>query len=159
MNNTETTTEKNNLFKSLVTESLQRVANKNLMDAWYKDGLAQVYLLRIKHYKGKQKELYDEFLKLGYSTQYDITSRLSYLPACFKVEVLQAVIFEKEVAYYTEQLLHKGLKMFKYTPRHKFSGSTECYESKLLTEYCDLNQMIEAVTHPVPIVSTPYNLN
>ena len=75
--NTDTTTAKNNLFKDIVTESLQRTANRNLMNVWYQDGLAQVYLLRIRHYKGKKKELYDEFLKIGYSTQYDITSRLS----------------------------------------------------------------------------------
>jgi hypothetical protein len=158
---TITTTEKPkfNAFKSLVTESLQRVANRNLMNNWYKDGLAQVYLLRIKHYKGKKKELHDEFLKIGYSTQYDITSRLSYLPQCFKVEVLQSVIFEKDMAYHTEQLLHKGLKIFKYTPRHKFAGSTECYRSELLTEYCDLNQMIDAVNNPEPLVNSPYNLN
>lgn len=159
MNTDTTATAKKNLFKDMVTESLQRVANKNLMDVWYKEGLAQCYLLRIRHYKGKKKELFDEFLKIGYSTQYDITSRLSYLPACFKVEVLQTVIFEKDKAYHTEQLLHTGLKMFKYVPKHKFHGSTECYRSELLTEYCDLNTMIDAVTHPEPVISTPYSLN
>ena len=152
-------TEKDNLFKSLVTSSLQRVANQNLINIWYKDGLAQVYLLRIKHYKGKKKELYDEFLKLGYSTQYSITSRLTYLPQCFRVEVLQSVIFEKDEAYHTEQLLHRGLKMFKYIPKHKFPGSTECYNLELLTKYCDLNQMIDAVTNPKPIINTISNLN
>ena len=158
--NTETiTTAKPNLFKDLVTESLRRVANRNLMNVWYKDNLSQVYLLRIKHFKGKKKELYDEFLKIGFSTQYDITSRLSYLPQCFKVEVLQSLIFEKEAAYYTEQLLHKGLRQWKYTPKHKFAGSTECYRPDLLTEYCDLNQMVDAVTHPEPIIETPYNIN
>jgi hypothetical protein len=157
--NTATASAKNNLFKDLVTESLQRVANKNLMDNWYKDGLAQVYLLRIKHYKGKKKELFDEFIKIGFSTQYDITSRLSYLPQCFKVEVLQTVIFEKDMAYHTEQLLHKGLRLWKYTPKHKFKGCTECYRLDLLTEYCDLNQMIDAVTNPEPVISTPYSLN
>jgi hypothetical protein len=156
---TTTATPKFNAFKSLVTESLQRTANRNLMNVWYTDGLAQLYMLRIRHYKGKKKELYDEFLKLGYSTQYDITSRLSYLPSCFKVEVLQTVIFEKDEAYHTEQLLHKGLRQWKYTPRHNFSGSTECYRPDLLTEYCDLNQMIDAVTHPEPAISTPYSLN
>jgi hypothetical protein len=154
-----TTTPKPNLFKSLVTESLQRVADRNLMNNWYKDNLAQIYLFRVKHYKGKKKELYDEFLKIGFCSQPHLESRIAYMPQCFKVEVLQSLIFEKSEAYHLEQMLHNGLRQWKYKPRHKFAGSTECYKSELLTEYCDLNQMIEAVTHPKPVISTPYSLN
>ena len=146
MNDITTTTEKKNLFKSLVQSSLFTVANKNLITNWKKDNLGKCYLLSITHYKGKNPEPYDRFLKIGYSATYSIQSRLSWLPQCFEVEVLGEVIMDKGQAFITEQAIHKHFRAYKYNPRHnKWSGSNECYKLSLMDDYTNLNSIIDSI--------------
>lgn len=152
MNTTDINTKPTNLFKSLVQQSQSR-------QKWYGSGQARIYLLKVTHLKGKAKVVNDTFLKIGFSGENDVENRIAYMPACFDVEVLEAVIFDKDIAKRLEMRLHRHYRRYKYTPKHKkWGGSQECYRMELLTDYDSLADLIEGLSIVQEVEGSPTSL-
>jgi hypothetical protein len=141
---------------SLLKWAVEHTLEKN----WQGDNLGQIYLMEVKHLRGKSKTLYDTFYKLGYSSYLNLSHRIAYMPSCYDVQVVASVIFERTEAQRIELLIHKKLKQFSYKPKHKnWGGESECYDVTVFSKYPTLNSMVDAVLNPESIVSSPYNIN
>lgn len=106
-----------------------------------------VYMAAIYHYKGKSKELFDKFIKIGY-TSTSPEQRFRMLPSCFQVKHYSVWKFptEKE-AKRVEKRLHELFVPYKYMSKHytrnhhKWGGYQETFNSKVITEFEIISQI------------------
>jgi hypothetical protein len=153
MNDTATITTTANLFKDIVTSGRQSQAEKD----WYNLKQDRLYLIRVTRYlRGK---LYESFLKLGWSTEYDLQKRFNWMPATFKIELIDTITLPKSIAHQTELNLHRFYKAYRYVTRTKFSGKNEAYTMHLLDEGKTLQELIDNIDSQQILVNNPYSLN
>jgi hypothetical protein len=158
MNNTELTTESTIQSKagSLLKWAVENTLDKN----WKSERLGMVYFLSIEHYR--KGVLYDKMLKIGYTANRSIESRIAWLPTCFTVTVLSTAIMPRDMALATEQDIHKYFKSYRYHPKHsKWSGANEVYKTDMLSTFPTLNSIIDKLPDMIKAtsISTPSNLN
>jgi hypothetical protein len=129
----------NTLYRDIIRSGQAR-------DEWYASGMGYVYLLRVKHYRGRDKALIDEFIKIGFTHQPDVRDRVASMPKCYKVEIVDTIVMDEATAYNLEQYLHKNLKEHHYFPMYKkWAGVTECYSKRLLLRYHTLFDILQSI--------------
>jgi len=69
------------------------------------------------------------FIKVGYTTM-KIKNRFYNLP--YKYKVIKTVEINKMALFEYEQAIHNLVKEYKYYPKIKFDGYTECYNLNVL---------------------------
>jgi hypothetical protein len=78
--------------------------------------------------------LYNEnesFIKIGYTSQ-SIHDRYRYEKFPYQYEVMEEIVCTVEKVLVLERELHAFYKSYKYSPKFKFSGSSECFSMKVL---------------------------
>jgi hypothetical protein len=158
MLNTVTTSDNNNItkfnaFRELVTGGTQSQAERD----WYALKQDRLYMVKItRHLRGK---FYESFVKIGWTTEFDLQNRFNWFPASFQVELIDTISLPKSIAHQTELSLHRHYKPFKYVTRSKFSGKEEAYTLHLLEHFSTLQDMIDNIKSQESTLSSPYSLN
>jgi hypothetical protein len=155
MESSTITTEKPkfNPFQALVTSGTQSQAERD----WYNLKMDRLYLIKVtRHLRGK---FYESFVKIGWTTEFDLQKRFNWFPATFEVELIDTICLPKNVAHLTELRLHKFYKPFRYKPLSKFSGKEEAYTYHLIDNYKTLTELIDNIDREQPTENSLCSLN
>lgn len=96
----------------------------------------RLYVYRVKSkeqiQKGRSLRAAESFIKIGMTSQVKIADRFDLYPDGFvefySRSLLTSQKFEtRKHLFEVEQTIHRALRKYRYYPRHKFSGHTECY--------------------------------
>lgn len=113
---------------------LQGLGCKQCSDAARPGGYSMLYFTQFPHKKNEDGLLYliefsgefERFYKIGI-TQQTVEQRYKYHHTPYNLLPIQTRTGNLFSLYTTEQSIIKKLKPFKYIPKHKFSGYTECF--------------------------------
>lgn len=82
--------------------------------------------------EGSKKKPEEKFIKIGLTSQDKISDRFTKYPDGFVENYSRSLMTSqkfttREHLFEVEQAIHASLKRYRYKPKHRFSGWTECY--------------------------------
>lgn len=91
-----------------------------------------VYRVSTKIEKDSKKRPEEKFIKIGLTSQAKISERFTKFPDGMVKHYSRSLMSSQKFTsrahlFEVEQAIHAALKRFKYVPKNRFSGWTECY--------------------------------
>ena len=94
------------------------------------DMFGKVYFLRLKNNE-------EEFYKIGITSRED-NKRINRFKKLYNVEILNIIESDIRDSYLLEQMILKNYKKYKYTPKIKFKGYSECFSKNPYYLYTEI---------------------